>query len=58
MNCAKASAFRDAASFSIANYVLLFRPVEGGIEVARVIHGSRDMQNRVIAQRIEHPSPP
>ena len=32
-------------SFSVGNYVLFFRPIEGGIEVARVIHGSRDMRN-------------
>lgn len=32
-------------SFSFGNYVLFFRAVEGGIEVARVIHGSRDLQS-------------
>ena len=32
-------------SFSAGNYVIFFRAVEGGIEVARVIHGSRDMRN-------------
>jgi len=30
-------------SFSVGQYVVFFRPIEGGIEVARVIHGSRDM---------------
>lgn len=33
-------------SFSVGNYVIFFRPVESGIEVARVVHGSRDMRNR------------
>ena len=32
-------------SFSIGNYVVFFRPVDEGIEVSRVIHGSRDMRN-------------
>ena len=32
-------------SFSVGNYVVFFRPVDGGIEVSRVIHGSRDMRN-------------
>jgi toxin ParE1/3/4 len=31
-------------SFSVGNYVIFFRRLEGGIEVARVIHGSRDMR--------------
>ena len=32
-------------SFSVGNYASFFRPGEGGIEVARIIHGSRDMRN-------------
>lgn len=32
-------------SLSVGNYVVFFRPVESGIEVARVVHGSRDMRN-------------
>ena len=32
-------------SFSVGNYVVFFRPVDEGIEVSRVIHGSRDMRN-------------
>jgi toxin ParE1/3/4 len=35
-----------ARSFSVGNYVIFFRATEGGIEVSRVIHGSRDMGNR------------
>ena len=30
-------------SFSVGQYVVFFRAIEGGIEVSRVIHGSRDM---------------
>lgn len=30
-------------SFSVGNYVVFFRPIEDGIEVARVIHGARDV---------------
>jgi toxin ParE1/3/4 len=32
-------------SFSVGQYVVFFRAIEGGIEVSRVIHGSRDMRN-------------
>jgi toxin ParE1/3/4 len=32
-------------SFSVGSYVVFFRPISDGIEVARIIHGSRDMQN-------------
>ncbi|TWT81736.1 Plasmid stabilization system protein [Planctomycetes bacterium CA13] len=34
-----------ARSFSVGNYVIFYRAIEGGIEVARVIHGNRDMRN-------------
>ena len=30
-------------SFSVGNYVVFYRPIEGGIEVARVVHGARDL---------------
>jgi toxin ParE1/3/4 len=32
-------------SISVGNYVIFFRAVSNGIEVARIIHGSRDMKN-------------
>ena len=32
-------------SFSVGNYVVFFRAIKNGIEVARVIHGSRDVRN-------------
>ncbi len=32
-------------SFSIGNYVIFFRRNEDGIEVARIVHGNRDMRN-------------
>lgn len=28
----------------VGNYVIFYRPIDGGIEVARVIHGSRDIR--------------
>ncbi|WP_442512074.1 type II toxin-antitoxin system RelE/ParE family toxin [Novipirellula sp. SH528] len=34
-----------ARSFSVGNYVIFFRATKRGIEVSRVIHGSRDMRN-------------
>ena len=32
-------------SFSVGNYVVFFRAIEDGIEVARIVHGSRDLSN-------------
>jgi toxin ParE1/3/4 len=32
-------------SFHVASFVILFRPTSDGIEVARVIHGSRDIES-------------
>ena len=31
-------------SFPIGNYVLFYQPVEGGIEIIRVLHGARDIE--------------
>ncbi|HUB23791.1 MAG TPA: type II toxin-antitoxin system RelE/ParE family toxin [Tepidisphaeraceae bacterium] len=33
----------DLRSFPVGNYVIFYRPVSGGIEVARVLHGARDI---------------
>ena len=33
----------DLRSFTVGSYVIYFRPVKGGIQVARVIHGARDI---------------
>ena len=32
-------------SFSVGNHVIFFRSADGGIEVARVVQGRRDMTN-------------
>ncbi len=32
-------------SFSVGNYAIFFRDMGDGIEVARIIHGSRDMRS-------------
>jgi toxin ParE1/3/4 len=29
-------------SFPVGNYVIFYRPMDGGIEVVRVLHGARD----------------
>ncbi len=36
---------RDCRSFTFGRYVIFFRPFTGGVEIARVIHGSRDLRN-------------
>ena len=32
-------------SFPVGAYLLFYRPLRGGIELARVIHGSRDLRH-------------
>jgi len=32
-------------SFSVGNYVILFRAIDQSIEVARIVHGSRDLRH-------------
>ncbi|NLS93177.1 MAG: type II toxin-antitoxin system RelE/ParE family toxin [Planctomycetaceae bacterium] len=32
-------------SFAVGTYVVFYRAIEGGIQVARVVHGSRDLDN-------------
>ncbi len=31
--------------FSVGNYVIFFRAIDQGIEVARIVHGSRDLRH-------------
>ena len=33
----------DVRSFPVGNYVIFYRPFEDGIEVLRILHGSRDI---------------
>lgn len=33
----------DLRSFAIGNYVIFYQPLDDGIEVLRVLHGSRDV---------------
>ncbi len=30
-------------SFAVKNYIIFYQPFEGGIEILRVLHGSRDI---------------
>lgn len=32
-------------SFPLGSYLLFYRPIKGGIEVVRVLHGARNIQN-------------
>ena len=32
-------------SFPVEKYVLFYRPIENGIELVRIIHGARDIEN-------------
>jgi toxin ParE1/3/4 len=34
----------DLRSLPIKNYVVFYRPVDNGIEVIRILHGSRDIE--------------
>jgi toxin ParE1/3/4 len=31
-------------SFPVGNYVIFYRPIRGGIELIRVLHGARDIR--------------
>src|SRR5688572_14850325 len=31
-------------SFPVGEYIILYRPIRGGIELARVVHGARDLR--------------
>lgn len=35
---------RQLRSFPVGNYVIFYRIIEGGIEIVRVLHGSRDIE--------------
>ena len=35
---------KDLRSYSVGNYVIYFRPMTDGVEVARVLHGARDVE--------------
>ena len=43
MGRARAELLPDLRSFPFGNYVLFYRPTEGGIEIVRVLHGARDV---------------
>ena len=32
-------------SFPVGNYIIFYRPIRGGIELIRVLHGARDLRN-------------
>jgi toxin ParE1/3/4 len=40
---------RRLRSYPVGNYLLFYRPIRGGIELLRVVHGSRDL--RVVFKR-------
>ena len=33
----------ELRTFTVRNYVVVFRPIKTGVEVVRIVHGSRDM---------------
>lgn len=35
----------DCRLFSVGNYVIFYRSISEGIEVARIVHGKRDLKN-------------
>jgi toxin ParE1/3/4 len=39
----KREEFRDVRSFAVKPYVIFYRIRDGGIEIARVLHGARDL---------------
>ena len=41
---ARSNLGRHLRCFSVGNYVVYYRPTSDGIEIARVLHGARDIQ--------------
>jgi len=37
----------DIRSFSVANYVIFYRPIPGGVRVGPILHGARDVQSEL-----------
>ena len=33
----------ELRSFPVRNYIIFYRTIEGGVEIARVLHGARDL---------------
>ena len=38
---------QDLRSFPVRNYVIFYLPLENGVELVRVMHGSRDIERNV-----------
>jgi toxin ParE1/3/4 len=36
---------QDLRCYSVRNYVIFFRPAKNGVEIARVLHGARDIDS-------------
>jgi len=36
--------FRGGRYFVVGNYIVLYRPLSNGIEIARVLHGAMDLK--------------
>ena len=34
----------DLRSFPVGNYLILYRPIEDGVEIMRVVHGARNLR--------------
>ncbi|MBM3832603.1 MAG: type II toxin-antitoxin system RelE/ParE family toxin [Verrucomicrobia bacterium] len=43
MGCRREGLTPHLRSFPVANHLIFYRPMDGGIEVARILHGARDL---------------
>lgn len=41
---ARSEILPELRSFPVGNYLIFFRIIDGGIEIARVLHGARDLR--------------
>ncbi len=41
LGVARADVRPDLRMFPVGNYLILYRPIEGGVEIVRVLHGAR-----------------
>ena len=44
IGCSRSELAPDLRSFPVGNYIIIYRPTDYGVEVARVLHGSRDIE--------------
>jgi len=48
---ARPSLQKDLRSFSVGDYLVFYRPIPSGIELARILHGARHLRRSIFRRR-------